>query len=147
MRRILPKTSRLVSLVIALIALGLYISSIFSEAWSVYGLDSGGTVTGLDCLLAPMREPTTLLNPVWWANVLFGVGVVALCGNRPGLAASCGVVGLLLAIACWLHCRAPSAMLVLFDLGSYTPHTGFFLWLASMAVVACSVLPLLWPCE
>lgn len=138
--------TRLISLLIAAIAAGAYVSSLFVPAWSVYGLDSGYTVSGLDCLLSPIREPSRLLNPVWWANVAFVVGLAALCCNRRGVAAGCGVVGVLLAWVCWLHSRSTVGVFCLFgvlDLGSYTPHVGFFLWAGAMGVLVVSVVPLL----
>jgi hypothetical protein len=146
-----PRSNRLISLAIAVVAVGLYVSSLFNEAWYADGFEGGGTLTGLDCLLLPIRNPMTLLIPVWWANVLFVVGVVALCRNRRGVASLCGILGLLLGIACWPY--SDSFFLRLFvpvflnPLGSYSPYVGFYLWLGSMGILSCSVLPLLWPSD
>lgn len=133
-----------ISLLIAAAAAGTYVSSLFLPAWSVHGLDSGRIVSGLDCLLSPLQEPTRLLNPVWWANVVFFIGLAALFRDRRGVASGCGAIGMLLAWICWLYGRNPGGIFRfpgLFDLGSYTPHVGFFLWAGAMTGLAVSVVP------
>jgi hypothetical protein len=130
-------TNRLVSVAIAVVAMGLYVASLFSEAWSIYGLDSGYQLTGLGCLFAPLQEPIHLLNPAWWANWLFVGGLLALCRNRRGIASACGIAGLLLGVTCWLYCESAVRALIC-DFGSYSPHVGYWLWLGSMGALTLS---------
>jgi hypothetical protein len=146
LHRIVPQTSRLISLAIALIATGLYVCSLFTEAWSFSSCIADNNLIGLDCLLAPVRQPTLILNPVWWSNFYFVVGIAALYCDRRKIASACGIIGLFFGLACLVYAGSSALQIVLVIPlgGEYAPRIGYFLWLLAMGVLACSVVPEWW---
>ena len=102
---------------------------------------------GMGLLGASYYRPLWLLNPAWWANGLFIAGIAAVWRKRPELAGLCGIFGLLLGLVCWIYEKMPFFSLLFGDLGGRNLHLGFYLWVASFGVLACSAGTLLWPSD
>ena len=143
----LSRPNRLISLAIGLIAAGSKrFQPMCESVVSCLASTAAGLLPGWIVYWLPREKPITLLNPVWWANALFVVGMAALCCNRREIAGACGIIGLILGLALWLYCCG-GLHIYLVDLWGYDPYIGFFLWLGSMGVLSSSVLPLLWPSD
>ena len=127
--------SWLISIVIALVAVGLYVYSLFTETWFQSTTDFAQVSTGLDCLSMPLRDPGCLLNPAWWANGFFVLGLVALCRNRRETASMCGGTGLLLGSFLWLLSEILDRLI---PFGVGFPLAGYYLWLGAMGVLTLS---------
>jgi hypothetical protein len=115
---------------------------LFFDAWFCDRLiadSSSRTMIGLECFLEPFQAEAGLaLLPCWSANLLFFVGIIALCHKKYDMAHFCGIFGLILGGGCLLILLTPSILL------GGEPRFGYFLWLASMLGLVFSPIAYCW---
>ncbi|HWO18921.1 MAG TPA: hypothetical protein VNO30_09095 [Kofleriaceae bacterium] len=107
------------------IALALYMLSLVLPAIVaineplIWGSPHDEIMTGIQCLAIGW------LTVPWYANVALCIAAIALACGRPGVAAFCSLLAIVLALS----------LCVYVDKHVRSPHAGYFVWLASMAVV------------
>ncbi len=120
-----------VRLGLALIAVVLYLVALASPAvdGSLPAIDGYRVYRGWECLV---ELPLALMFPAWWANPLFVVGLACMLFRRVAIGGILGVIALLLSLSFCLD--------VLKEFERNRPvRVGYWLWVASMAVLAGSL--------
>jgi hypothetical protein len=124
---------RLLRFVVVSGALVVYLISLCLPAVyvSAPAIDGYGVYRGAECLI---ELPIALMYPAWWANPVFGVGLILVLFGYSIAGGICGLVSLLFSLSYCLHVVQD------FEFNNEPLRIGYWFWVGAMFALALALL-------